>query len=390
MDVDEAVTLAGGHVRVEDLDERLTPDGAFALIHALHLMVEAMDTVVRQAALGPLGRIHCVITGSTSMQCRTRRLDGEQAVILIPLGILARTRVLARRLLWHLADEDALTINMVGSTLDERTFPWELAPDLVPVFGEDTTSDEAAYWQALAVFDARTAADEEWDTIANDIMCHCFLMLALHEMVHVTGRHDELLRLARAQDPRIPSHLALAELRRGMEVDADMVAARYHVSLHMRHEMMAHLVRKHPDVFFGRSAFAATMLFGLYDTHRKTVYDYDGGIYPHPLIRYELCNEGMLDAVTDIRPRLLRKARQYSLDGWKDCTDAFNRLEWACLCGAYGRPPAGTEGGTGRYVPISTLKYGAASVLVARMEGDTRLAVETHRLAVDVFRPRAV
>ena len=387
MDFEEAVALAGGGVTAHDLEQRLTPAGVFALTDAWELMGAAMSTAVEQESLGPLGWVYCVITRSTSVQCRTRRLDDGNVVILIPLGILARTRVLARRLLWHLADEETPTIRYLASTLDVRTFPWELAPGLIPVFGEDATAQDDAYWEALAAFDARTAPDEAQDTIANDVMCYSFVNLGLHELVHITARHDQLLKLARAQDPRIPPHFDLTTLRRGMEVCADSVAAHNFVSLHMRHEMMAGFVTEHPDVFFGRSSFAMAMLFGLYDTHRKTVYEYDDGIYPHPIIRYELFYEEILQAVHNSQPPLAERAQQYSKDGWRDCMDAFDRLEWDCLRGEYGSPRFWVKGGTGRYLPVTTLKYGAASVLQSRLLADQSLAAETHRLAIEIFRP---
>ena len=62
-----------------------------------------------------------------------------------------------------------------------------------------------------------------------------------------------------------------------------------------------------------------------------------------------------------------------------------NHLEWDCFTGEYGSPPPGTEGGTGRYVPVTALKYGAASALRPRMREDNRLWLEVERVTEEVI-----
>ncbi|MFJ8112130.1 hypothetical protein [Streptomyces sp. NPDC096132] len=55
--------------------------------------------------------------GQGSFDCRPRQLTPDQAVILIPLGIVARARSLTRGLLWYLQHHNAM-IRIVGSALD--------------------------------------------------------------------------------------------------------------------------------------------------------------------------------------------------------------------------------------------------------------------------------
>ena len=380
MRLEEVIASGGGMVSIEDVEARMTSDGAAAVFDVMELIQVAMQLATHRAALG---EVHLVVTDSSSMSCRARRIDAEEAVILVPLGILARVRALARRLLWHLGQDEPV-VHMVGSALDVRDFPWELAPGLVPVLGQDASDGGAEYWEALARFDRRTEPDESLDAVANDVMCQCLLYLGLHELAHLSARHDTLLRLARTHDRSIPAHLGLDVLRRGVEVHADMLAAGNQMKLQMLAVKTAHLADEHPDVMFGRTSFAVTMLFAMYDTHRKTVYEYDDTAYPHPIIRYEFWDLAVSRIVEQVRPDLGEIAREHAKAGWLDCVQAFNALEFDCMGGTYGRPRPWLKGGTGRYVPITALKYGGASALQPRFEADHELYQEVERLASEL------
>ncbi|MEU6749380.1 hypothetical protein ABZ914_24420 [Spirillospora sp. NPDC046719] len=380
MRFEEAVALAGGAADEELIEDCLTPDGAYAVGDTLQIVGGVMRSMLRRTSVQDA--IHLVITNSPSLRCGVTFLDDRRAAVFIPLGALGRARVLARRLLWHL-HEDKPIIHVMGSAMDTRDFPWEVAPDLAVIFGEDV-EDDPGYWDRLSEFDRRTPGNRRREAVANDVTCHCLLFLALHELAHVTAGHDRLAHLAGAGDPRTRPDLDQTRLRRGMEVHADVLAGQNFARILLVHPDWARLAVKRPDVVFGRSGFATAMLFGMYDTHRKTVYEYDTGIYPHPIIRYEFSYEGLQLVLEEQRYKRRQRAEQCSWSGWKDCIIAFNAMEWACLEGKYGSPPAGTQGGTGRYVPLTALKYGAASALRPRMEEDSRLAQEIERIVEEL------
>ncbi|MVZ99277.1 hypothetical protein F8568_002515 [Actinomadura sp. LD22] len=376
MRFEEAVALAGGPADEELVEACLTPDGASAVGGTLQSVGAVMRGLLKQTPFQDA--IDLVITNSPSLRCGVTFLDDRRAAIFIPLGALARARALARRLLWHL-DQRGPVIHMMGSAMDVRDFPWEIAPDLVVVFGADAEEDPG-YWDRLDAFDRRTPAKRRREEAVNDMTCHCLLFLALHELAHIAQGHDQLARLAGSGDPRIRPDLDQTRLRRGMEVQADILAGQTLARILLLAPGQAGLAAKRPDVVFGRSGFATAMLFGMYDTHRKTVYEYDTGIYPHPIIRYEFSYESLQHVLEEQRHERRQRVEQASWLGWQDCIVAFNAMEFACLDGMYGSPPAGTQGGTGRYIPLTTLKYGAASALRPRMIEDSRLADEVERI----------
>lgn len=379
MDLDEAIDLAGGSIGLDEAEPYVTRAGVRALAEALDVFGSAANQAV---ARGAVDGLHVAITLSTSMDSRVRLLDDGLAVILIPIGVLVRARSLARRLHWYLRQNQPF-IHMVGSTMDERDFPWELAPGLVPVFGEVASHEPERYWDELAAFDARTPPAEAGDVLAVDVMAHCFLHLALHELAHLDARHDLLLELGCADNDRVERALSPDRLRRGIELHADYLAGTQQTSLLLRRaRKQRHSGRRLGRLFY-RLSFAATMLFGMYDTHRKTVYEYDNGSYQHPVLRYEFWNEWMKASVLNAGPRYLKAAQRFSLEGWQDCVRALNALEFDCMRAAYGRPPESSPGGTGRYVPVTALKYSAASALRYRAQDDLDLLETVVGLGAD-------
>jgi hypothetical protein len=371
VDLDEVVAVAGGAAEEAEVERALTPAGRDGFFAARDAVGAAIAAVVRMTALD---NVFHVVTRSTSMHCGARRLNGGDAAILIPLGVLARTRVLARLLRCYTDRRYAgrePVINMMGSAMDERTYPFEIAPDLVPLFGEHDGGDES-YYNALEALDRRTPPDPYRDAFAIDVMGMCLTYLTLHELTHLTARHDTLSKLDRAADPRIPAHLSGVPLRRGSEVHADVTAANHTMMLSLLglEDIQPNRARKrrlHELLY--RLPFAATMLFGMYDAHRKTVYDYDEGPYPHPIIRYEIWNAWSHAAVESIRPSTAKTAAKLGDAGFWDCIVAYNAMEFDCMTGQYG----GTPQDTGRYFPLTALKYGAASALQSRIEADDLL-----------------
>jgi hypothetical protein len=265
-----------------------------------------------------------------------------------------------------------------------REFPWELAPGLTPIFGECHDGDDPSFWEALIEFDRSIEPGKRRDAVANDIMCCCFLYLALHELAHIGARHDRLAMLAREGDPRIPGSFGMASLRRGMEVQADLLAWGNFFRLCLMNRRTGRMLWRPTDYFFRVSSFAATMLFAMYDIHRKSVYEYDDGSYPHPLIRYEFSFDVMQMVLDEMQSRRRERAKRYSMEGWEECITALNALETDCFLGHYGRPSPEDEGGTGRYIPVTPMKYGAASALRGRVIADWELAERIARLTADL------
>lgn len=364
----DAVAIAGGAVDPGTLEEVLTPAGAASAREALAFL-----------KLGTVGRLEgpmsVEVVNANSMRCSGMRVDGQDSVILIPLGALARARALARRLLQHLANDRR--VRVVGNPVDKRP-GWELLPGLAPVYGE-YTGDEEHQWEDLKTFDEETEADQDRDTAANDIMSMCLIHLAMHEMVHLGSRHDRLLELARSGGPLVPQDIGLPVLRRGLEINADIMGT---VTTTKCLAMLAFppgmkekgfplgVASNGLDTIFERSSFAATMLFSLYDTHRAVVFDYDDGSYPHPIVRSEHTYEVTLGTINHIAPHYLDTVRQSTDAGWLAVNQAISELEFAALQGAYGKP---SHGDIARCIPVTALKYGMP---VVHMQERIRMELE--------------
>jgi hypothetical protein len=373
MELDEVIALAGGEATYEMLEARLTPEVAAVVMNAVGAGASITQAIIEQLPFP--NDIRLVFTQSTSPQCRSRRLNAESSVILVPIGALARILALARRLLWHLAQRE-LAVAAVASALDDSDPEWELAPGLVPVFGEDYDPDDTRYWETLSEFNLRTPPEELQEAWASEFLWISFLYLFLHELVHIAARHDRVLELARAGDPRVPRDLDPARLRRGMEVQADVVAAENLARFLMLDPEVAPQVDEDPEAMFHSVSFALSALFGMYDVHRKAAHEYDAGSYPHPIIRYEFVDEAFQTVLRDLRPDLAEIARQHGRNGFEQCMQAFSAMEWHCMAGMYGQPDAGSTHGTERYLPITALKYGQADRLRPRMIQDNRLFLE--------------
>ncbi|MET9507813.1 hypothetical protein ABZX62_04910 [Streptomyces flavidovirens] len=373
----DAVAMAGGSASHGVLEDVLTPAGAAAANEAL--------TFVREGTEATDGLLALEVVNSNSMTCAARRLEGRDSVVLIPLGVIARARALARRLLQHLAH--GKSVRVVGNPLDYRP-GWEIAPGLVPVYGQYEGDDEHQ-WDALKSFDGSTEPDESRDTAASDIMSLCLLYLAMHEMTHVVSRHDRLLELVRSSDPRVPS-MSLPVLRRGLEINADIMAAVTTARCLAMVSLLSAGAKEKGialgvadtglDTLFERCSFAATMLFSMYDTHRATVFNYDEGSYPHPLIRYEHTHEATLEAIKSFAPDLLETVVQSTELGWLRCNQAISELENACLFGEYGKP---ADGNILRCLPVTALKYGTPVLhMQSRIAEEYRLGIQIEGLLV--------
>ena len=381
MRLDEAMASAGGAVTTQRMTEVLTADGADAVFKFLGVVSTFADVAAKDRELGT---VYFAVAESTSMFCRVRRLDADTSVVLIPLGVLARTRVLTRRLLWHIEASKGV-VDILRSPLEKRTLPYELAPDLVPVFG--AIEDEARYWKELDRLDRR-APEHKWlDAGGVDVMADCCYNLALHELMHILYRHDLVMKAARAGDSRIPAHLDASVLRRGLELSADAMAAFYHGSLQAEHPDTSDYVTEHTAEAFYRMSFATAVLFGMYDTHRKTIYDYDGGLYTHPLLRCDSWIRSMLQGLQRVPPinpgtsserPMASVAQEASAAGWESCIIAYNLLEIACALGEYGN--SSEPGGTWRFAPITALKYGGVAALRSWAEADHALALEVTKI----------
>jgi hypothetical protein len=76
-----------------------------------------------------------VLDRSPSIVCRVGLLDDGKAALAFPLGVIARTRILARLLLQYLGQKP--NVRIATSNLDDRPESESLvAPMLIPLFGQ--------------------------------------------------------------------------------------------------------------------------------------------------------------------------------------------------------------------------------------------------------------
>jgi hypothetical protein len=101
---------------------------------------------------------------------------------------------------------------------------------------------------------------------------------------------------------------------------------------------------------FLRLGYAITLVIGMYDVRRKYVGAYRKGRYPHPTVRIEIVNDGIVNYLAnrgDV-PALLDAWRLEGTQGWQRCVFAFHDLNLDAHAGLFGDPGLG---------PISTLNY---------------------------------
>jgi hypothetical protein len=365
MNLEEFRFLAGGEV-----DEGALP-GAITLEQ--YRLFSGWLESLQQQWLDPFtegaqcSNVVLVLSRSPSMVCRVRLLDDGSAGLVVPLGVLVRTTVLARLLLESFDQADEPSIHVVASVQDERAeSDWEIAPRLVPLFGE--CSDDNDHWLALASLGVSSPPSPRVEQSANDIVWACIVYLIWHEVAHIARQHFTLLDHARRNPDLRRDGVDDAAVRRALEFDADLVAAQLLLSTALEElEATDDATR---DTGFQWMGYAVAMVFALYDTRRKALSLYSDAYYPHPLVRRQLFSDVAATYIANNRADLVDTWRAHERAGWSACVKALRHMDVDTMTGRFG----GTADARSRFTPVTALTYTYFDSMFMREWADEEVA----------------
>ena len=348
MDLGTAVEVAGGRIAgLADLSGSLSADELGQTEYWITTLQDLADGYRAGAGSEP---VSIVLTRSPSLALRTRPVDDGSIVVLVPIGLIVRIRVLATLLLGY--PDDGFKIKVAASLLDDAPDGgWEIATRLGPVFGEYL--DDGDHWQRLAGLIGAQARDADLDAALVNTTWASVTLVVLHELAHVMRGHLDALRRFDAGQLGPAVTLEHSQFRRGLELDADVSGAELFMSLLQVTEGERLTEPEYRSGVFFWTGFASTLLFGMYDTRRKTLGLYGNGLYPHPLIRHQIWGMASDRIVSQIMPEWFSDWQQAVRQGWTRCVEAFWSLDVDVFRGKFSDPP---QQGF-RCAPVTALHY---------------------------------
>ncbi|MBI4277568.1 MAG: hypothetical protein HY660_03845 [Armatimonadetes bacterium] len=363
----DAIAIAGGLATAENCPG-VIPLDHFAQLGATTASVgQHFDQVLVRAKRRHQGAI--ALTMSPSFSCQVRPLGDDRFVLLVPLGMPARTRVLARLLLRYWGRERG--VRVIRSALDDVPGDADAVPPLLkPVFLEDFEPD--TFWERLRELDASIDTDPRTEPDVLELVHLALVYLLSHEFTHVLHGHFDLLERVRSGEV----DLTRDDVRRGIELDADDGAAALSMLIlkdDVDRAVAAGQRGQSQAVGWLRLSYVVTMLFAITDAHRKFLGAYERGAYNHPMVRCEFFLEAAgrsLDAPKRVRDTWLAN----STEGWKRCVQALDDLNLDALRGDFGKLPEGVHP-----APLHTLLYSATPVGVTD-RATLETLIEAHRL----------
>jgi hypothetical protein len=300
----------------------------------------------------------------------------EGTAILIPLGMVARTRVMARLLLRHWMTPDDQIQRVIRSPVDAiDDDPESIPPMLQPLFLETLEPD--AFWDGLLKLDRSIELEPPYEGDVRELVHLGLVFFLSHEFTHALHGHLDLLDRARAGQVTMP----IERIRRGIEIDADDGAAAISM-LAMQRDIQQAVAAGQDDVSVARGwlrlTYVVTMLFAITDTVRKHFPGYQSGAYNHPMVRCELFFVSVGRALHDSPKQVLTDWRDVSTQGWLKCLQALELLNVEAMSGKFGALPAGRC-----FAPLHAMNYGVSPFGVSnRALWD--LVQEAHTLLAEV------
>jgi len=294
---EEFIALAGGELDRSSLPASMPLD-QFELVQSwLSYIQELVDAFCKGAKCAP---IRLALTHLPSIVCRVRVVQGGSAVIVIPAGLIVRTTLFARLLLRYF-DQEA-NMRFANSILDDvPESDWLVAPALIPLLSE--LPDESRHWVELARFQVNKP-NESMEGVVPDILWVATAYLVWHEVMHVARRHFAFVETMRTNSGKAAQYLNEDTVRRGLEVEADAIAAEMLVFTAL--EKFGSTVEELAQSAFFWIGYTLPLLFGLYDTRRKALNLYAARNYPHPIVRRRLAVDFVTTFLSNDRPELLK------------------------------------------------------------------------------------
>jgi hypothetical protein len=373
MNLEDAMNLYGGPLTLNDFPAIIPPRAALSILGTLSLLIKNYEALFPR--YGFEGSIVIALTNSPGFSCRVRVLDDGTYAILVPVGMPARVRSLARLLLRHWGQESKV---MLLRSLRDNIFDQDktIPPLLQPIMLIDPEYDN--FWDQLADLEKAAALDARFEPDLLELVHLALLYLVSHEISHVLNGHFALNERAKNED----LGLTPQEIRRGIELDADDNAAA--VTMYIMHHDIAEARKAGRDEHYAtgwlRLGYVVTLLFGMYDAQRKYLFAYDTNEYNHPVVRCELFIQGAVrsfDGPEDARQELEETLSQ----GWKNCVFAFNDLNLDAMQGLFGKLPEGAD-----LAPLHALIYAQTDTMaIGRLLEDSNELLRKTRALLPIY-----
>ncbi len=341
------------------------PDDSFKEAQGSILFVERFfNHLLKSTKRGT--EVKICITRSTSMACSLHQHAGEVFTIIVPLGVIARLRVLTRMLLEYWDQEKKVVI--LNSPLDKiAPDNWHIPSRMIPLFGQNMDQDDEKFWTGLAELDAMLSPAPESAQDVLELQHLALVHLIAHEFTHAWERHLSILKSNMSDVSLAPYDLHRKDLEKCIELHADIMAVELSTRIL---ELQVHGADSDADVSlvrgFLRMGYMVTMLYSLYDPERKYLYAYDKDRYTHPLVRREMSIDFIRKIVSLLFPDMLDHVMENVKHGWMRCLWAINDMNLDAMSGKFGKIESGKL-----YFPIGLAMGGDASASYIAQEINT-------------------
>lgn len=345
--LEEAIDLTGGPVTKENCPAVIPLDHILSINVSLMGIGQRFTKILDQTAPDIWGAV--ALTNSTAYGCQVRPIENNGYAVLVPVGLIARIRVLSRLLLFYWKVDKAP--RFIRSPLDNVPGDRDAIPPLLkPLFLDE---DEPNFWEQLLELDKTIKLEELAENDVQELVHVAILFIVSHEFTHILHGHFDLLR--RAETEKLP--LSMAEIRRGIELDADDGGTA--IAIKIQNDAIEDAQAKGENVnLVGlgslRLTYAVTMVFAITDTHQKYFGAYDEGSYNHPMVRCELFLNSANHCLKNVPESVKELWVANSTEGWKRCILALENLTMDALLGKFGKLAEGVQP-----APIHTLNYSA-------------------------------
>lgn len=327
-------SLYGGSVQ-PTLLKTLATGLSFDHIQGSCLFVELFfNHLLTSTARG--AEVKICLTPSTSMACALHQHGGGVFTIIVPLGVAARLRILARLLLEYWGKERR--VQFLNSPLDKIAADnWHVPSRLRPLFGKNAYQDDTTFWEELAALDTLLSPVPETENDVLELQHLALVHLIAHEFTHAWEKHFSILRSDPADLHLDRYNLRPEDLEKCVELHADIIAAE--LSTRILQSQIA-LAPEEADADLGRGfvrlAYVVMMLYSLYDPERKYLYAYDEDRYTHPLVRREMTLNFIERVVSIFFPDKFDDLMNNVLYGWEKCIWAVNDMNLDAMSGRFG------------------------------------------------------
>lgn len=216
MDLKNAIAAAGGRITSPaDMYDSISMEELTIVENQLDYMQGIIDNLSKGAASE---RISVVLTRSPALSLRIKALDDGSVILLVPIGLIVRARLLATILLTY-SDRD-YKIRFIASLLDDRPeSDWELPPGLYPIFGEFVDGEH--HWRLLAELSAERVPDTDLTQVLREVTGAAMSYVVMHEVAHILRGHPGALHKFEKGGFTRALRVDYQEFRRGLELDAD-------------------------------------------------------------------------------------------------------------------------------------------------------------------------